>query len=108
MDSSLDQALQEGKLLRHIDALIVAHLRDHNHHHVGLSFHLQMFPPCGLSWFWRRGAFISLPQAAASVASATMTPLNGAEALPNRLIDLVAKVFILFFFTVIVIILFII
>ncbi|CAA7393409.1 unnamed protein product [Spirodela intermedia] len=62
MDSSLDQALQEGKLLRQIDALIVAHLREHNHHH-----------------------------AAASVASATMTPLSSAEALPNRLVDLVAK-----------------
>uniref|UniRef100_A0A1D1ZDC7 Cleavage stimulation factor 50 kDa subunit n=1 Tax=Anthurium amnicola TaxID=1678845 RepID=A0A1D1ZDC7_9ARAE len=62
MDSGLEQALQEGKLLRQVNALIISHLGSHSHH-----------------------------QAAAAVASATMTPLNSVETLPNRLIDLVAK-----------------
>ncbi|KAL6584101.1 Cleavage stimulation factor subunit 50 [Orobanche minor] len=67
MDSSamnangLEQSLQDGKLYRHVNALIVAHLRDNNFN-----------------------------QAASSVASATMTPLN-VEASPNKLLDLVAK-----------------
>ncbi|XP_010257989.1 PREDICTED: cleavage stimulation factor subunit 50 [Nelumbo nucifera] len=61
MDTSLEQILQEGKLLRQVNALIVAHLRDNN-----------------------------LNQAASAVASATMTPLN-VEAPPNKLLDLVAK-----------------
>ncbi|KAI9088385.1 hypothetical protein K1719_029834 [Acacia pycnantha] len=62
MDSpSLDQTLQEGKLFRHVNSLIVAHLRDNN-----------------------------LTQAASAVASATMTPLN-VEAPPNKLLELVAK-----------------
>ncbi|MQM02212.1 hypothetical protein Taro_034975 [Colocasia esculenta] len=64
MDSGLEQALQEGKLLRQVNALIIAHLREHSHHQAG---------------------------AAASVASATSTPLSSVEAPPNRLIDLVAK-----------------
>ncbi|XP_054806824.1 cleavage stimulation factor subunit 50 isoform X1 [Prosopis cineraria] len=59
--SSLDQTLQEGKLFRQVNSLIVAHLRDNN-----------------------------LTQAASAVASATMTPLN-VEALPNKLLELVAK-----------------
>ncbi|KAG1368665.1 putative Cleavage stimulation factor subunit 50 [Cocos nucifera] len=61
MESSLEQTLQDGKLLRHVNALIVAHLRDNN-----------------------------LNQAATAVASATMTPLN-TEAPPNKLLELVAK-----------------
>nr|XP_019706612.2 cleavage stimulation factor subunit 50 [Elaeis guineensis] len=61
MESSLEQTLQAGKLLRHVNALIVAHLRDNN-----------------------------LSQAATAVASATMTPLN-TEAPPNKLLELVAK-----------------
>ncbi|GFP90667.1 cleavage stimulation factor subunit 50 [Phtheirospermum japonicum] len=67
MDSSgmntngLEQSLQEGKLYRHVNSLIVAHLRDSNFN-----------------------------QAASAVASATMTPLN-VEAPPNKLLDLVAK-----------------
>ncbi|XP_028763582.1 cleavage stimulation factor subunit 50 [Neltuma alba] len=59
--SSLDQTLQEGKLFRQVNSLIVAHLRDNN-----------------------------LTQAASAVASATMTPLN-VEAPPNKLLELVAK-----------------
>ncbi|KAK7328496.1 hypothetical protein VNO77_22605 [Canavalia gladiata] len=60
-NSSTEQIVQEGKLYRHLNSLIVAHLRDHN-----------------------------LTQAASAVASATMTPLN-VEAPPNRLLDLLAK-----------------
>lgn len=59
--SSLEQTLQDGKLFRQVNSLIVAHLRDNN-----------------------------LSQAANAVASATMTPLN-VEAPPNRLTELVAK-----------------
>lgn len=59
--SMLEQTLQDGKLLRLLNCLIVAHLRHNN-----------------------------LTQAASAVASATMTPLN-AEAPPNKLIQLVAK-----------------
>lgn len=59
--SSLEQTLQEGKLYRHVNTLIVAHLRDNNLH-----------------------------QAASAVASATMTPLN-VEAPPNKLLELVSK-----------------
>jgi cleavage stimulation factor subunit 1 len=59
--SSLDQTLQEGKLYRQVNALIVAHLRDNN-----------------------------LTQAASAVATATMTPLN-ADSPPNKLLELVAK-----------------
>ncbi|KAK7354344.1 hypothetical protein VNO80_19804 [Phaseolus coccineus] len=62
MDSgSSEQAVQDGKLYRNLNSLIVAHLRDNN-----------------------------LTQAASVVASATMTPLN-VEAPPNRLLDLIAK-----------------
>ncbi|XP_043707757.1 cleavage stimulation factor subunit 50 [Telopea speciosissima] len=61
MEASLEQSLQDGKLLRQVNGLIVAHLRDNN-----------------------------LNQAATAVASATMTPLN-VEAPPNKLLDLVAK-----------------
>ncbi|XP_015883234.3 cleavage stimulation factor subunit 50 [Ziziphus jujuba] len=61
MESSLEQTLQDGKLFRQLNSLIVAHLRDNN-----------------------------LNQAASAVARATMTPLN-VEAPPNRLLDLVAK-----------------
>lgn len=57
----LEQTLQDGKLLRLLNCLIVAHLRHNN-----------------------------LTQAASAVASATMTPLN-ADAPPNKLIQLVAK-----------------
>ncbi|XP_020537453.1 cleavage stimulation factor subunit 50 isoform X2 [Jatropha curcas] len=60
-NSSLEQTLQDGKLRRQINSLIVAHLRDN-----------------------------SLTQAASAVASATMTPLN-VEAPPNKLLELVAK-----------------
>ncbi|KAK1384204.1 Cleavage stimulation factor 50 kDa subunit [Heracleum sosnowskyi] len=59
-NSMLEQTLQEGKLLRLLNCLIVAHLRHNN-----------------------------LTQAASAVASATMTPLN-AEAPPNKLLQLVA------------------
>ncbi|KAJ4846384.1 hypothetical protein Tsubulata_043424 [Turnera subulata] len=60
-NSSLEQTLQDGKLHRQVNCLIVAHLRDTN-----------------------------LTQAASAVASATMIPLN-VEAPPNRLLELVAK-----------------
>lgn len=53
--------MQDGKLFRQVNCLIVAHLRDNN-----------------------------LNQAASAVASATMTLLN-AEAPPNKLLELVAK-----------------
>ncbi|KAJ0751143.1 putative transcription factor WD40-like family [Helianthus annuus] len=59
--NNLEQTLQEGKLYRYVNNLIVAHLRDHN-----------------------------LTQAASAVASATMTPLT-IEASPNKLLELVAK-----------------
>ncbi|CAH8389654.1 unnamed protein product [Eruca vesicaria subsp. sativa] len=62
---SLEQALQEGNILRQLNALIVAHLRHYN-----------------LSQ--------ALLKVASVVASATMTPLN-VEASPNRLLELVAK-----------------
>ncbi|RLN40450.1 hypothetical protein C2845_PM01G27890 [Panicum miliaceum] len=59
----MDEAVQEAKLLRQVNALIVAHLRGH-----------------------------SLGQAAAAVAAATMTPLSAAESVPaNHLLRLVAK-----------------
>nr|ABF98940.1 Cleavage stimulation factor, 50 kDa subunit, putative, expressed [Oryza sativa Japonica Group] len=64
----MDAAVQEAKLLRQVNALIVAHLRDHN-----------------------------LTQAAAAVAAATMTPLappepDGDDSVPaNQLLRLVAK-----------------
>ncbi|KAG6632882.1 hypothetical protein I3843_12G009200 [Carya illinoinensis] len=61
MENSLEQTLQDGKLYRQLNSLIVAHLRDNN-----------------------------LNQAASAVASATMTPLN-AEAPPNKLLELFAK-----------------
>ncbi|KAI3504707.1 hypothetical protein L1887_26380 [Cichorium endivia] len=60
-NNNLEQTLQEGKLYRYVNNLIVAHLRDNN-----------------------------LSQAASAVASATMTPLN-IEASPNKLLELVAK-----------------
>ncbi|XP_020233063.1 cleavage stimulation factor subunit 50 isoform X1 [Cajanus cajan] len=60
-NSSSEQTVQDGKLYRHLNSLIVAHLRDNN-----------------------------LTQAASAVASATLTPLN-VEAPPNKLLDLVAK-----------------
>ncbi|KAJ0789950.1 putative transcription factor WD40-like family [Helianthus annuus] len=59
--NNLEQTLQEGKLYRYVNNLIVAHLRDHN-----------------------------LTQAASAVASATMTPVT-IEASPNKLLELVAK-----------------
>nr|GMD19342.1 cleavage stimulation factor subunit 50 isoform X2 [Ipomoea batatas] len=59
--SSLDQMLLDAKLHRHVNALIVAHLRDNN-----------------------------LNQAARVVASATMIPLT-VETPPIRLLQLVAK-----------------
>uniref|UniRef100_A0A1J3CVL5 Cleavage stimulation factor 50 kDa subunit n=1 Tax=Noccaea caerulescens TaxID=107243 RepID=A0A1J3CVL5_NOCCA len=58
---SLEQTLQDGNILRQLNALIVAHLRHNN-----------------------------LSQVASVVASATMTPLN-VEVPPNRLLELVAK-----------------
>ncbi|KAL8216055.1 hypothetical protein R6Q57_022892 [Mikania cordata] len=62
MDSNnLEQILQDGKLYRYVNNLIVAHLRDNN-----------------------------LIQAANAVASATMTPLK-IEASPKKLLELVAK-----------------
>ncbi|XP_062170792.1 cleavage stimulation factor subunit 50 isoform X1 [Alnus glutinosa] len=61
MENSVEQTLQDGKLYRHLNSLIVAHLRDNN-----------------------------LNQAASAVASATMTPLN-VEAPPNKLLELFAK-----------------
>ncbi|KAL5751415.1 hypothetical protein ACOSP7_026018 [Xanthoceras sorbifolium] len=60
-NSTLEQTLQDGKLHRQVNSLIVAHLRDNN-----------------------------LSQAASAVASATMTSLN-VEAPPNKLLELVAK-----------------
>ncbi|KAK6261759.1 hypothetical protein QUC31_007575 [Theobroma cacao] len=59
--NNLQQTLQEGKLYRQLNSLIVAHLRHHN-----------------------------LTQAARAVAAATMTPLD-VEAPPNKLLELVAK-----------------
>lgn len=61
MEANLEQTLQEAKLLRQVNALIVAHLRDN-----------------------------TLNQAATAVATATMTPLS-TESSPNRLLELVAK-----------------
>ncbi|KAH7291661.1 hypothetical protein KP509_29G027200 [Ceratopteris richardii] len=60
---SVEQALHEAQLQRQVNALIVAHLRDHN-----------------------------LLQAANAVANATMTPLN-VEVPSNKLMDLVLKGF---------------
>nr|XP_027123472.1 cleavage stimulation factor subunit 50 isoform X1 [Coffea arabica]XP_027123473.1 cleavage stimulation factor subunit 50 isoform X1 [Coffea arabica] len=60
-NNRLEQTLQDGKLYRHVNSLIVAHLRDNN-----------------------------LNQAASTVALATMTPLN-VEAPPSKLLELVAK-----------------
>ncbi|XP_027363027.1 cleavage stimulation factor subunit 50 isoform X2 [Abrus precatorius] len=60
-NSASEQTVQDGKHYRHLNSLIVAHLRDNN-----------------------------LTQAASAVATATMTPLN-VEAPPNRLLDLLAK-----------------
>ncbi|KAI9173828.1 hypothetical protein LWI28_007180 [Acer negundo] len=60
-NSNLEQTLQDGKLHRQVNSLIVAHLRDSN-----------------------------LSQAASAVASATMIPFN-VEAPPNKLLELVAK-----------------
>uniref|UniRef100_A0A3B6MY18 Cleavage stimulation factor 50 kDa subunit n=1 Tax=Triticum aestivum TaxID=4565 RepID=A0A3B6MY18_WHEAT len=57
----MDAAVQEAKLLRQVNALIVAHLRDQN-----------------------------LTQAATAVAAATMTPRADAS-VPNHLLRLVAK-----------------
>lgn len=57
----MEQKLQAGKLYRHVNSLIVAHLRDNN-----------------------------LNQAASAVASATMTPMN-VQAPRNKLLELVAK-----------------
>ncbi|PKA67283.1 Protein Mut11 [Apostasia shenzhenica] len=61
MEATLENTLQEGKLRRQIDALIISYLRAKN-----------------------------LNQAAAVVAAATMSPLN-VEAPPSRLLELVAK-----------------
>lgn len=61
MERNFEQILQEGKLYRDVNSLIVAHLRDNN-----------------------------LNQAASAVAAATMTPLD-VEVPPNRLLDLVSK-----------------
>ncbi|KAL6281458.1 hypothetical protein ACE6H2_018339 [Prunus campanulata] len=60
-NSSLEQVLQDAKLHRQVNSLIVAHLRDNNFY-----------------------------QANNVVASATMTSLND-EAPPNKLLELVAK-----------------
>lgn len=60
-NGNLEQNLQDGRIYRQLNSLIVAHLRDHN-----------------------------FPQAASAVALATMTPLN-VEAPRNRLLELVAK-----------------
>jgi hypothetical protein len=60
----MDEAVQEAKLLRQVNALIVAHLRGQN-----------------------------LGQAASAVASATMTPLSAADSVPaDHLLRLVARV----------------
>ncbi|KAJ8619767.1 hypothetical protein MRB53_028296 [Persea americana] len=61
MGSGLEQTLLDGKLLRQVNSLIVAHLHDQN-----------------------------LNQVANAVASATMTPLT-VEHPPNKLLDLVSK-----------------
>lgn len=60
-NGNLEQTLQDGRIYRQLNSLVVAHLRDHN-----------------------------FPQAASAVALATMTPLN-VEAPRNRLLELVAK-----------------
>jgi hypothetical protein len=63
-NKAMNEAVQEAKLLRQVNALIVAHLRSQN-----------------------------LGQAAAAVAAATMTPISAAESVPaNHLLRLVAKV----------------
>jgi cleavage stimulation factor subunit 1 len=61
MEINLDHTLQQGKLFRQVNGLIVSHLREHN-----------------------------LTQAAMAVASATMTPLS-TEVPSNKLLQLVAK-----------------
>ncbi|KAL6894108.1 hypothetical protein ACP4OV_008206 [Aristida adscensionis] len=59
----MDEAVQEAKLLRQVNALILAHLRGQSH-----------------------------AQAAAAVAAATMTPLSAADSFaPDQLLRLVAK-----------------
>lgn len=59
--SRSEQTVEDGKLYRHLNSLIVAHLRHNN-----------------------------LTQAATVVASATMTPFN-VQAPPNKLLQLLAK-----------------
>lgn len=94
MDPSLEQTLQDGKLLRHVNALIVAHLRDNNLNQARLFSSLPFISSCWSAidpiscfrWFYL--------QAATAVASATMTPLN-TEAPRNKLLELVAKVWFL-------------
>lgn len=61
MEGGFEQTLQDGKLYRQVNSLIVAHLRDHN-----------------------------LTQAASAAASASRTPLN-VDVPPNKLMELVAK-----------------
>lgn len=56
-----EQTVEDGKLYRHLNSLIVAHLRHNN-----------------------------LTQAATAVASATMTPFN-VQAPPNKILQLVAN-----------------
>ncbi|PHT65970.1 hypothetical protein T459_30395 [Capsicum annuum] len=87
-NNSLEQTLQDGKLYRHVNALIVAHLRDNN---------LNQRPQDTSASI--RSCFMTLRSlsmasvatwAASAVASATMTPMN-VEARPNKLLELVAK-----------------
>lgn len=59
--SRSEQTVEDGKLYRHLNSLIVAHLRHNN-----------------------------LTQAATAVASATMTPFN-VQAPPNKLLQLLSK-----------------
>ncbi|KAG6482087.1 hypothetical protein ZIOFF_058714 [Zingiber officinale] len=86
MEASLEQTLQEGKLFRQINELIVAHLRDNNLNQVNRlpSSRITSLNPV----FGKR--FQLVCQAAAAAASATMIPLN-TDVPPNRLFELVAK-----------------
>lgn len=87
MEASLEQTLQEGKLFRQVNALIVAHLRDNNLNQVNFlpsSRIISLNPVIGKR-------LLLVCQAAAATASATMIPLN-TDVPPNRLLELVAKV----------------
>ncbi|KAG7019984.1 Cleavage stimulation factor subunit 50, partial [Cucurbita argyrosperma subsp. argyrosperma] len=86
MEGSFEQTLQDGKLYRQVNSLIVAHLRDHNL--TQASFSLQAFDYLTSGSPHFRLCLSSL--AASAAASASRTPLN-VDVPPNKLMELVAK-----------------